>query len=342
MKPETDKPDRIKGTDSFVHHANDAPQTDEEILKEYKLHHHMEIRHMASANVLELMSLARQEGEKAGRAAEREYFVAAINSRLRGGGGSIEDRLLDQLIAKGEQKGREDAMTYKCVFCHELGGAIGEQMIHVKCVNPKIAQLEQQSKERLENAVKLADKVVSLEQQLKTAKENGRVFKCACVRGDTSEKICECYKAGGDNALTDYAIDRHEFENNSEIINEQRKQIATLTATVAKNATAHQNREAILIADKKRLETEKQHLNEVSEALSFQVEDLLDVKVAYEKQNKILADALKGYVDDEPKAEGDIEDKEIAREYLYALIAFLTKKGEIAQKALHDAGDKDV
>ncbi len=54
----------------------------------------------------------------------------------------------------------------------------------------------------------------------------------------------------------------------------------------------------------------------------------------YQKRIAELEDALRGYLDDEPKSDGDIDDSKIAQEYLYALITFLTKKREKAKKVL--------
>ena len=37
--------------------------------------------------------------------------------------------------ALGKKPPDEEFMTFKCVFCGESGGAIGDDMIHSKCVN---------------------------------------------------------------------------------------------------------------------------------------------------------------------------------------------------------------
>jgi uncharacterized protein YfeS len=100
--------------------------------------------------------------------------------------------------------------------------------------------------------------------------------------------------------------------------------------------TVDEQREQIkqLTTDKERLEKEKQHLNEVVENLSFKVSDLLDVKVAYEQENKILADALKAIIDMDYACSWSFS-KDTAIAHHECGKCPLCK----AQKALHDAGD---
>jgi hypothetical protein len=94
-------------------------------------------------------------------------------------------------------------------------------------------------------------------------KQSARVFNCRCSRGDTAEKICECYQAGREEALKDCQdshndmLDTLQAKDNRIAELEAENDIGRQSNDIGRQSNKALNKQlATLTADNKRLEKE--------------------------------------------------------------------------------------
>ena len=266
--------------------------TDEEILKEYdekldRLSYHRTDKLIPDCDVLDLMSLARQEGEVAGREKQEgkcEKHIAGWMERIASLEKQVE--INEQTIQTYEQEKKRDRERIVSLEAQlKEQSVLWEELLErdAKHVD-KIASLEAALSQR-GNVVNIAtneqvEYVQKLEQQLKEAKDELKkwddgVIHPACANyQEQIKKLQEQLKAAKQDALIvseseDLTTTITEIKEKARLEGEaaSKEQIAALTATND------------MLMDT--LDTDDKHfefLNKMVDAL--------------EKQNKILADAL--------------------------------------------------